>query len=119
MTRLIRMLTGLVLLGSGVAGFGAELIEPPALSERVASGELPPIVEQVPREPSIVSYDKSGSTPGRYGGDLRIIGIVAGVPQAVVVNHTLRNDPAKGIYSWDPGAHFGIYRPDTFWFKKP
>ena len=118
MTRLIGMLTGLVLLGSGVAGFGADLIEPRALSERVASGELPPIVERVPSESSLVSYDESGSTPGRYGGDLRIIGIVAGVPQPVVVNQTLRNCPAKGIYNGDPGAHFGIYRPDTFWFKK-
>jgi peptide/nickel transport system substrate-binding protein len=23
--------------------------------------------------------------------------------------------PEKGILSWDPGAHFGIYHPDTFW----
>ena len=46
------------------------------------------------------------------------ISIVAGVPQPVVVNQTLRNCPAKGIYNWDPGAHFGIYRPDTFWFTK-
>lgn len=44
------------------------------------------------------------------------IGIVAGVPQPVVINDKLRNIPAKGIYNWDPGAHFGIYHPDTFWF---
>lgn len=43
------------------------------------------------------------------------IGIVAGVPQPVVVNKKLRNVPKKGIYNWDPGAHFGIYHPDTFW----
>jgi len=23
--------------------------------------------------------------------------------------------PEKGFWNWDPGAHFGIYRPDTFW----
>jgi peptide/nickel transport system substrate-binding protein len=23
--------------------------------------------------------------------------------------------PDKGIYNWDPGAFFGIYRPDHFW----
>lgn len=46
------------------------------------------------------------------------IGIVSGVPQPVVINRRLRNCPAKGIYNWDPGAHFGIYRPDTFWFAK-
>jgi peptide/nickel transport system substrate-binding protein len=44
------------------------------------------------------------------------IGIVAGVPQPVVISGRLRNVPEKGIYNWDPGAHFGIYRPDTFWF---
>lgn len=44
------------------------------------------------------------------------IGIVGGVPQPVVVNEKLRNIPKKGIYNWDPGAHFGIYHPDTFWF---
>ena len=30
----------------------------------------------------------------------------------------LRNVPDEGIFSWDPGAHFGIYRPDTFWFAQ-
>ena len=45
------------------------------------------------------------------------IGIVSGVPQPVVVDTRLRNVPETGIYNWDPGAHFGIYRPDTFWFE--
>ena len=45
------------------------------------------------------------------------IGIVSGVPQPVVVDARLRNVPEKGLYNWDPGAHFGIYRPDTFWFE--
>jgi peptide/nickel transport system substrate-binding protein len=27
------------------------------------------------------------------------------------------NVPEKGFYNWDPGAFFGVYRPDTFWFK--
>jgi len=47
------------------------------------------------------------------------IGLVAGVVQPVVVSNRLRNVPEKGIYNWDPGAHFGVYRPDTFWFDKP
>jgi peptide/nickel transport system substrate-binding protein len=46
------------------------------------------------------------------------IGIIAGVQQPVVVKHGLRNVPKKGIYNWDPGAHFGIYRPDTFWLDR-
>jgi peptide/nickel transport system substrate-binding protein len=28
------------------------------------------------------------------------------------------NVPAKAFYNWEPGAFFGIYHPDTFWFKK-
>ena len=44
------------------------------------------------------------------------IGLVAAVPQPVVVGASLRNVPERGIWNWDPGAHFGIYSPDTFWF---
>ncbi len=44
------------------------------------------------------------------------IGLVAAVPQPVVVAASLRNVPERGIWNWDPGAHFGIYCPDTFWF---
>lgn len=43
------------------------------------------------------------------------IGTVQGVLQPIVVSNRLRNVPEEGIYSWDPGAHFGVYRPDTFW----
>jgi peptide/nickel transport system substrate-binding protein len=43
------------------------------------------------------------------------IGLVAGVPQPVVVSNKLRNVPEEGIYNWDPGAHFGMYHPDSFW----
>ena len=46
------------------------------------------------------------------------IGILNGVPQPVVVNNQLRNVPREGIYNWDPGAYFGIYRPDTFWYTE-
>ncbi len=44
------------------------------------------------------------------------IGLIAAVPQPVVVSNRLRNVPAKGIYNWEPGAHFGVHRPDSFWF---
>jgi peptide/nickel transport system substrate-binding protein len=43
------------------------------------------------------------------------IGIVTQALQPVVVQDRLRNVPAKGIYSWDPGSYFGMYHPDTFW----
>jgi peptide/nickel transport system substrate-binding protein len=45
------------------------------------------------------------------------IGVVSGVPQPVIAHAKLRNVPEKGLYNWDPGAFFGIYRPDTFWFE--
>jgi peptide/nickel transport system substrate-binding protein len=44
------------------------------------------------------------------------IGLIASVKQPVVVSNRLRNVPAEGIYNFDPGAFFGIYRPDMFWF---
>ena len=54
-----------------------------------------------------------------YSDQVFSIGLVSGVPQVVVVNKRLRNVPAEAIYNWDPGAHFGIYRPDTFWLAPP
>ena len=45
------------------------------------------------------------------------IGTVGGVLQPVVVSDKLHNVPAKGVYNWDPGAYFGIYKPDHFWFN--
>ena len=45
------------------------------------------------------------------------IGVIAGVPQPVVARDTLMNVPERGFYNWDPGAFFGIYRPDSFFFK--
>ena len=44
------------------------------------------------------------------------IGLVGGVPQPIVVNSNLRNVPEKGVFNWNPGSHFGVYMPDTFWF---
>jgi peptide/nickel transport system substrate-binding protein len=46
------------------------------------------------------------------------IGLIGAVPQPVVVNERLRNVPEKAIFNWDPGAQFGIYRPDSFWFAE-
>jgi peptide/nickel transport system substrate-binding protein len=45
------------------------------------------------------------------------IGVISAVPQPVLVRTTLMNVPEKGFYNWEPGAFFGIYHPDTFWFK--
>jgi peptide/nickel transport system substrate-binding protein len=54
-----------------------------------------------------------------YADNVFSIGIVSGVPQPVVVHKRLRNVPANGIFNWDPGAHFGIYRTDLLYFDGP
>ncbi|MFQ5954357.1 MAG: ABC transporter substrate-binding protein [Kiloniellales bacterium] len=46
------------------------------------------------------------------------IGLITGVLQPVVVNARLRNVPAQAIFGWTPGAYFGAFRPDTFWFAE-
>lgn len=46
------------------------------------------------------------------------IGIVNHVPHPVVVNNNLHNVPLTGFYDISPGAYFGIYKPDTFWFDE-
>jgi peptide/nickel transport system substrate-binding protein len=56
---------------------------------------------------------------GIWADQVYSIGLVAGVQQPVVVNDRLKNVPDDGIYNWDPGAHFGIYKPDGFWFAEP
>ncbi|MDW4499701.1 ABC transporter substrate-binding protein [Sulfitobacter sp. D35] len=47
------------------------------------------------------------------------IGILSGAPQPVVVNKRLRNVPENAVWAWDPGAHFGMYRIDEFYFDDP
>jgi len=46
------------------------------------------------------------------------IGVISAVYQPVVKVKSLRNVPEEGIYNFDPGAFFGMYRPDTFWFDR-
>jgi peptide/nickel transport system substrate-binding protein len=45
------------------------------------------------------------------------IGVISSVPQPIIIAKNLRNVPEKGIYNWNPGAHFGVYRPDSFWLE--
>jgi peptide/nickel transport system substrate-binding protein len=47
-----------------------------------------------------------------------IIGTVSGVMQPIVVSASLRNVPQQGVFSWDPGGQFGMYRMDEFWFAQ-
>ncbi|MFO1237977.1 MAG: ABC transporter substrate-binding protein [Alphaproteobacteria bacterium] len=46
------------------------------------------------------------------------IGTVSGVLQPVVVSNALRNMPETGVFGWDPGAQFGIYRIDALWLDR-
>jgi peptide/nickel transport system substrate-binding protein len=46
------------------------------------------------------------------------IGMINAVPQPVVISNRVRNVPENALYSWEPGAHFGIFRPDTFWLTE-
>ena len=52
-----------------------------------------------------------------YSEQVYTIGIIAAVPQPVVADEDLRNLPEDAVFNWEPGAQFGIYRPDTFWFE--
>jgi peptide/nickel transport system substrate-binding protein len=47
------------------------------------------------------------------------IGTVSGIPQPVVVSRGLENLPDRGLWAWEPGANFGVYKPDTFWLDQP
>ena len=45
------------------------------------------------------------------------IGLIGQVQQPVVSDAGLKNLPERAHYLYDPGAYFGIHRPDTFWFE--
>jgi peptide/nickel transport system substrate-binding protein len=47
------------------------------------------------------------------------IGTVAGIPQPVVVSRQLENVPDHAMWAWEPGAQFGVFKPDTFWLDEP
>jgi peptide/nickel transport system substrate-binding protein len=44
------------------------------------------------------------------------IGTVNRTQQPIVVSNRLRNVPQTAAYGFQPGAFFGLYMPDTFWF---
>ena len=53
-----------------------------------------------------------------YGDQVYSIGLISSVLQPVAVRENLRNVPKEAVYNWEPGAQFGMYRPDTFWFEQ-
>jgi peptide/nickel transport system substrate-binding protein len=74
------------------------------------------------------AWRASGDTLGRaaiwaraleiWADQVYTIGTVANVPQPVVVNRHVHNVPEKAMFAWEPGAHFGVYKPDTFWLDE-
>ena len=44
------------------------------------------------------------------------IGILGATPQSVIIKDGLQGVPEAGVYAWDPGAYFGLYSPDTFYW---
>ncbi len=46
------------------------------------------------------------------------LGLIAAIPQPVVISRALRNVPKEAIYNWEPGAYFGIYNFDMFWLAR-
>ncbi|MEE8351382.1 MAG: ABC transporter substrate-binding protein [Rhodospirillales bacterium] len=101
---------GLHYISGGLAG------EAPDIPEAVRLAEL--------NEAWVIAVDRAEKEKIWHGmlsifaDQVFTIGIAAGVPQPVVINNQLRNVPEAGLFNWDPGAHFGIHRPDTFWFAR-
>ena len=46
-----------------------------------------------------------------------VIGVVNRIPQPVIVANKLHNVPKTGIYAFEPGAFFGMYRFDMFFMS--
>ncbi|MFK7753722.1 MAG: ABC transporter substrate-binding protein [Sedimentitalea sp.] len=90
------------------------------------AGEAPDMPEAQRLMALSLQWDRAGSDDERsavwremlaiHADQQFAIGLLAEAPQPVVVHKGLRNVPNKGIWAWDPGAHFGIHRPDEFFF---
>ncbi len=93
-----------------------------------AAGEPPDLPEAAKLLDLFEQWENATSTDQRrkiwdsileiYSAQEYSIGLISGILQPVAVRTTLRNVPAEAVYNWEPGAQFGIYRPDTFWFDK-
>jgi peptide/nickel transport system substrate-binding protein len=52
-----------------------------------------------------------------HAEEIYAIGLLNEAPQPVVISKRLRNVPERGIWAFEPGAHFGIHRIDEFYFE--
>jgi len=51
-----------------------------------------------------------------HADQIYTIGVVSQIPHPIVVSRRLENVPEVGLFNWNPGAEFGMYRLDSFWF---
>ncbi|MDP7667045.1 MAG: ABC transporter substrate-binding protein, partial [Rhodospirillales bacterium] len=64
------------------------LVETPMFADAVAGDTLPAVAQRVPDAPRIVSFDGTDVSPGRHGGELRILmGRVKDVRMMVVYGY--------------------------------
>lgn len=68
-----RLVYGLVALVLCVMPALAGYVEPDALKDKVAKGELPPVDQRLPGEPLKVTIEGEGKAVGQYGGTARIL----------------------------------------------
>ena len=92
-----------------------------------AAGEAADLPEAMELVQLLKDWRKSSTTQERaaiwtrmleiHADQVFTIGVISGTQQPVVVSNKLNNVPVNGNYSFEPGAYFGMYRPDTFWFS--
>ncbi|WP_421709726.1 ABC transporter substrate-binding protein [Algihabitans sp.] len=92
------------------------------------SGEAPDLPAALELMSLYEDWRKASSRTGRLEAWERILeinaeqvftfGLVAQIPQPVVVRKGLHNLPETAIYNWNPGAQFGVYRSETFWLEE-
>jgi peptide/nickel transport system substrate-binding protein len=74
MRRVFALAVLLLALGAGLAQAALPVYqEPPLLEKQVKKGKLPPIVQRLPANPMVASFDWPGQVPGQYGGELGML----------------------------------------------
>ena len=53
-----------------------------------------------------------------YADQVFSIGLINATLQPIVRSSRLVNIPEAGLYGFEPTCFFGVYMPDTFWFRK-
>lgn len=94
---------------------------------RGRAGEAPDIAEVLRLQDLLRRWDRAGDDRDResawaemlaiHADQVFSIGLVGGLAQPVVTDARLRNLPSKAYFMYDPGAYFGLTRPDTYYFE--